>query len=135
MSAKTVLAVDIGAESGRVIAVRFDGQRLALEECYRFANVPVQVNATLHWDILRLWHDVQAGIQKAGIADSIGIDTWAIDFGLLDRAGHLVGNPVHYRDHRTDGMSELVFDKVSPAEVFNQTGIQLLPFNTLYQLV
>jgi rhamnulokinase len=136
MSAKaTALAVDIGAESGRVVAVRFDGQRLALEECYRFANVPVQVNNTLHWDILRLWHDVQAGIQKAGIADSIGIDTWAIDFGLLDHAGHLVGNPVHYRDRRTDSVPEAVFAKVPRAEVFNQTGIQILPFNTLYQLV
>ncbi len=104
MSAKSVLAVDIGAESGRVIIVRFDGQRLALEECYRFANVPVLVENTLHWDILRLWNDVQAGIRKAGKADSIGIDTSAIDFGLLDSAGHLIGNPVHYRDHRTDGI-------------------------------
>lgn len=135
MSAKSVLAVDIGAESGRVIIVRFDGQRLALEECYRFANVPVLVENTLHWDILRLWNDVQAGIRKAGKADSIGIDTWAIDFGLLDSAGHLIGNPVHYRDHRTDGIPETVFARVPRAELFAQTGIQILPFNTLYQLV
>src|SRR5690349_406491 len=121
MSAKAVLAVDIGAESGRVIIARFDGQRLALEESYRFANVPVQVKGTLHWDILRLWNDVQAGIRQAGKADSIGIDTWAIDFGLLDRAGHLVGNPIHYRDHRTDGIPEAVFAHVPRSEVFAQT--------------
>jgi rhamnulokinase len=133
--ARTVLAVDIGAESGRVIAARFDGQRLALEECYRFANVPVRVKDTLHWDVLRLWHDVQAGIRQAGKADAIGIDTWAIDFGLLDQAGNLIGNPVHYRDRRTEGMPEAVFARVPRAEVFRQTGVQILPFNTLYQLV
>src|SRR5260221_3343939 len=103
MSAKSVLAVDIGAESGRVIIVRFDGQRLALEECYRFANVPVLVENTLHWNILRLWNDVQAGIRKAGKTDSIGIGTWVIDFRLLDSAAKLIVNPVHSLDHLTDG--------------------------------
>ncbi len=134
MARKTVLAVDIGAESGRVLAVHFDAQQLHTEEVYRFANVPVAVHKTLHWDILRLWADVQTGIAKVGQADSIGIDTWAIDFGLLDKAGHLLGNPVHYRDSRTNGMLEYVFSKVKRDEVFDQTGIQILPFNTLYQL-
>ena len=135
MVRKTVLAVDIGAESGRVLAVHSDGKRLETEEVYRFANIPVTVHNTLHWDILRLWNDVQTGIAKVEQPVSIGIDTWAIDFGLLDRAGHLLGNPVHYRDNRTDGMCDYVFSKVSREEVFAETGIQILPFNTLYQLV
>ena len=134
MTHRTVLAVDIGAESGRIIAVRFDGQRLHTDEIYRFPNVPVKVGQTLHWDILRLWQDVQIGIGKAAHPDSIGIDTWAVDFGLLDRAGKLIGNPVHYRDQRTDGVAERVFGIVPRAEIFAQTGIQILPFNTLYQL-
>src|SRR5258708_21101536 len=134
MARKTVLAVDIGAESGRVLAVHLDAQQLHTEEVYRFANVPVAVHKTLHWDILRLWADVETAIAKVGQVDCIGIDTWAIDFGLLDKAGHLLGNPVHYRDRRTDGMLEYVFSKVKRDEVFDQTGIQILPFNTLYQL-
>jgi rhamnulokinase len=136
MSARTVLAVDIGAESGRVIAVRFDGKRLSLEERYRFANTPVKVRETLHWDMLRLWHDVGAGLHAATESPiaSIGIDTWAIDFGLIDRAGNLVGNPVHYRDRRTEGVVDRVFAQVPRSEVFMATGIQILPFNTLYQL-
>ncbi|MHB8627857.1 MAG: rhamnulokinase [Aggregatilineales bacterium] len=131
------MAVDIGAESGRALAVAFDGQRLRTEEVHRFPNVPARVRGTLHWDILRLWNDVQTGIGKAmarGTVDSIGLDTWAIDFGLLDQRGRLLGNPVHYRDARTDSLIEYVFERIPRAEVFAQTGIQILPFNTLYQL-
>src|SRR5260221_2101497 len=112
MSAKSVLAVDIGAESGRVIIVRFDGQRLALEECYRFANVPVLVENTLHWDILRLWNDVQAGICKAGKTDSICIDTWGIHFGLLGKARNLIGQPVPYWRYPTECISQTGFSRV-----------------------
>jgi rhamnulokinase len=135
MANKTVLAVDIGAESGRVLRVGFDGKCVKADELYRFPNVPVETNRTLHWDILRLWKDVQTGIAKSDQPAAIGIDTWAIDFGLLDRAGKLIGNPVHYRDKRTEGIMEYVFDAVSRKTVFEQTGIQMLPFNTLYQLV
>lgn len=134
---QTVLAVDVGAESGRVLAVHFDGQYLRLEEVHRFPNNPVWVRGTLHWDMLRLWHEAQAGIEKAvhtGKVASIAVDTWAVDFALVDRAGHLVSNPVHYRDARTDGMLEYVFARVPRAEVFRQTGIQILSINTLYQL-
>ena len=137
MAKRTVLAVDIGAESGRAIGVGFDGKRLDINELHRFPNVSVQVRDTLHWDILRLWHDVQDGIGKATSqlhVDSIGLDTWAVDFGLLDKQGHLLGNPIHYRDSRTDGMLEYVFERVPRAEVFAQTGIQFLQLNTLYQL-
>src|SRR5215813_1155466 len=130
----TVLAVDIGAESGRAISVRFDGQRLTTQESYRFANVPVQVGNTLYWDILRLWNDVQTGVGKAGGIASIGLDTWAVDFAFLDRAGHLLGNPVHYRDRRTEGMSEYVFAKVARSDLFTETGIQHMEINSIFQL-
>lgn len=134
---QTVLAVDLGAESGRVMAVRFDGQRLALEEIHRFSNRPVTVRGTMHWDILRLWREIQTGIdkaKKAGAVASIGVDTWGVDFGLLDRNANLLANPVHYRDHRTDGMVEWVFNRVPREEIFAQTGIQTMQLNTLFQL-
>jgi rhamnulokinase len=134
MATRTVLAIDIGAESGRVLAVHFDGQRLTAEEIHRFPNVPVEVRGTLHWDVLRLWGDVQAGIRKASNPAALGIDTWGVDCALLDRAGHLAANPIHYRDHRTDGIYDYVFPKVSRAEIFAQTGIQFMSINTLFQL-
>ena len=137
MKNKTVLAVDLGAESGRVMAVEFNGRSLHLEELHRFPNTTVTVNGTLHWNFLRLWQDIQAGIEKGKALNpaSIGVDTWGVDFGLLDKQGSLVGNPVHYRDSRTDGMMERVFDIVPRAEVFAQTGIQFMQINTLYQMM
>ena len=137
MTAKTVLAVDLGAESGRVMAVQFDGRSLNLEELHRFPNTTVTINGTLHWDFLRLWGDIQTGIEKGKALNpaSIGVDTWGVDFGLLDSQGNLIGNPVHYRDSRTDDMMARVFDSVPRAEIFAQTGIQFMPINTLYQLM
>ena len=137
MADKTVLAVDLGAESGRVMAVRFDGATLALDELHRFPNAPVTVRGTLHWDVLRLWSDVEAGIGrgKALKPASVGVDTWGVDFGLLDAQDRLLGNPVHYRDGRTDGMLEQIFARVGRPDVFAQTGIQFLPINTLPQLM
>lgn len=139
MTELTVAAVDVGASSGRVMAVRFDGERLTADEAHRFPNIPVTVRGVLHWDILRLWHEIQTGIGKvdqvAGQPAAIGLDTWAVDFALLDPTGRLLGNPVHYRDHRTNGMMETVFARVPRGEVFVQTGIQIMPINTLYQLV
>ncbi len=130
-----VIAVDLGAESGRVARVTFDGSRFDLEEIHRFPNIPVQVGKTLHWDALRLWHEISAGIDKASTdAAGIGVDGWGVDFALLDRDGKLVGNPVHYRDTRTDGMYEWVFARVARREVFERTGIQFMIINTLYQL-
>lgn len=134
MTKRTVLAVDLGADSGRALAIHFDGQRLAYEEVHRFPNVAAQVGNTLYWDILRLWNDIQTGIRKADNPAAIGIDTWGVDFGLLDRAGHLLGNPVHYRDPRTDGMVDWVFSIIPPEELFKRTGIQFLALNTLFQL-
>jgi rhamnulokinase len=137
MKAKTVLAIDIGAESGRVMGIHFDGKKLELEELHRFPNPTVSIRGTLHWDILGLWRDIQAGIEKGKILEpvSVGLDTWGVDFALLDAQGILLGNPVHYRDNRTEGMLEKAFSKVSREEIFAQTGIQFLSINTLYQML
>jgi rhamnulokinase len=134
------LAIDLGASSGRVMLGRWDGRRFALHELHRFPNDPVPVLGHLHWDVLRLWQDILAGIaryaaQEDAPLSGIGIDTWAVDFGLLDAAGRLLGNPYHYRDRRTDGMPEYVDRRVPPAQVYAQTGIQRMPINTLYQFV
>jgi len=137
MSAKTVLAVDLGAESGRVMAVHFDGRSLQLEELHRFPNTTVTIHGTLYWDFFRLWGDIQAGIEKGKSFNpaSIGVDAWGVDFGLLDKQGNLIGNPVHYRDKRTEGMMAATFAKVPQEEVFSQTGIQFMPINSLYQMM
>src|SRR5687768_14204618 len=120
MARQTVLAVDLGAESGRVMAVHFDGAQFQTEELNRFSNPVTDVRGTLHWDILYLWRNIQEGIEKGKSQKpaSIGLDTWAIDFGLLDTHGKLLANPVMYRDKRTDGMMEAVFERVSKREVF-----------------
>jgi len=134
------LAVDLGAESGRVVAGHFDGEFIALEEVHRFPNGPVDVLGHLHWDVLRLWSDIKVGLAKAAqqygrhIA-GIGLDTWGVDFGLLDANDELLGNPYHYRDSRTDGMMERAFEKLSRGAIFEATGIQFLQLNTLIQLV
>ena len=105
--AKRVLAFDFGASSGRAIIGHFDGENIRLEEVHRFSNDPVSVNGTLYWDVLRLFFEIKQGLTKAKLAggfDSIGIDTWGVDFGLLDEFGCLLENPVHYRDARTKGI-------------------------------
>jgi rhamnulokinase len=137
MAQQTVLAVDLGAESGRVMAVTCDGSTLLLAELHRFANNPVTIRGSLHWDILRLWYEIQRGLAAGRERQpaSLGVDTWGVDFALLDEQGNLLGNPVHYRDDRTRGMMEAVFARVPRAEVFAQTGIQFLSINTLYQMM
>jgi rhamnulokinase len=134
---KTVLAIDLGAESGRVMAVHFDGRELQPEELHRFPNHRVTVGSRLYWDFLSLWREIQEGIARGRAYQpaSLGVDTWGVDFALLDAQGELIGNPVHYRDARTEGMMERVFEIVPRAEVFAQTGIQFMPINTLYQLM
>lgn len=139
--ARTVnfLAVDLGAASGRVLLGRWDGARFALKELHRFPNGGVSVLGHLHWDVLRLWQETQAGLARYAAENDeplagIGVDSWAVDFGLLDAQGQLLGNPYHYRDRRTDGVPEYVFERLPWPEIFARTGIQLLPFNTLYQL-
>src|SRR5688572_16360431 len=133
MKRQTVLAVDVGAESGRVMAVHFDGSHCESAELNRFANPVTDVHGPLHWDMLHLWRNIQEGIEKGKVYKpaSIGVDTWAIDFGFLDAQGTLIANPVMYRDKRTDGMMDAVFEIVPKREVFEQTGIQFLQINSL----
>ncbi|MEW5871216.1 MAG: rhamnulokinase family protein [Chloroflexota bacterium] len=132
------LALDLGAESGRAIVATLEGDKLALNEVHRFPNGPVRLLDGLHWDVLRLWSEIKAGIaaaiQSGAKPVSIGLDTWGVDYALLDKNGALLSNPFHYRDARTNGMVEEVFRKVPRAEVFAQTGIQFIQLNTLYQL-
>ena len=135
----TMVAVDVGAQSGRVVVGRFDGSRFAIDEVHRFANVPVLAGGTLHWDALRLYEEMLEGIgaaaRETSDIDSVGVDTWGVDFALIDRAGRLIGNPVHHRDRRTDGVMEQVFARVPARELYERTGIQMLPINTIFQLV
>ncbi|MEW2392248.1 rhamnulokinase family protein [Streptomyces venezuelae] len=128
-------AVDLGASSGRVMVGRVGPGGLSMEEVHRFPNTPVRTGLTLHWDILALYAGVLAGLRAAGDVASVGIDSWAVDFGLLDADGALLGNPVHYRDSRTDGVAEQVWSRLSAPELYRATGLQYAPFNTLYQLV
>jgi len=133
-----ILAVDLGAESGRALVGSFDGSRLSLEPPHRFANVPVRLGGTLYWDFARLFGDVLDGVRAAlqpGPLTSLGVDSWGVDFGLLDARGRLLGNPVHYRDARTQGMLERADQLVSSDRIYASTGIQLMPINSLYQLL
>ena len=131
---KRVAAVDLGASSGRVMLGAVGDGRLHLTEVHRFWNGPVRVRNTLHWDILHLHRSMLDGLRSTGPVDGVGIDSWAVDYGLLDNAGRLLGNPVHYRDARTDGVMERVLESVSAADLYDITGLQQLPFNTICQL-
>lgn len=136
---KHYLAVDLGASSGRTIVGTLENGKLTLKEMNRFWNGPTEISGTLYWDFVHLFRHIQEGIALArkeygdGLV-SMGIDTWGVDFGLIDGQGKLLGNPVNYRDARTDGMPEKVFAAVGKETVFNQTGIQFMQLNTLYQL-
>ncbi|MGJ6961476.1 rhamnulokinase [Streptosporangium sp. G11] len=123
-------AVDLGASSGRVVVAEIGPDTLELREVHRFANMPVRAGGTLYWDILRIYRGVLDGLRAAGPVDGIGIDSWAVDYGLLDDRGALLGNPVHYRDARTEkAASEVPFE-----ELYARTGIARQPFNTIHQL-
>jgi rhamnulokinase len=134
------LAIDLGAESGRTIVGSLDDDRLTLTETHRFANEPVRLPDGLHWDVLRLWFEIKTGIGLSSTKfkkklDSMGLDTWGVDFALLDEQGALLSNPFHYRDERTDGMLEEAFRRMPAADIFANTGIQFMQINTLYQLL
>lgn len=132
------LAIDLGAESGRTILGSIENGKLTLTETHRFPNGPIQLPDGLHWDVLRLWNDIQTGIAitaaKAPLV-SLALDAWGVDFALLDQNGALLGNPHHYRDARTDGMLEKAFRCVPREQIFAQTGLQFMQINTLYQLL
>ncbi|WP_255510659.1 rhamnulokinase family protein [Micromonospora sp. WP24] len=129
-----VAAVDLGASSGRVMVGRVGPDVLDLTEVHRFANEPVWLAGTLHWDILALARGVLDGLRAAGPVTSVGVDSWAVDYGLLDASGALLGNPVHYRDARTDGVAERLATRLGRERLYATTGLQQLPFNTIYQL-
>src|SRR5918992_3496763 len=136
----TFLAIDLGAESGRALLGRFDGERVTLEEIHRFPNEPVQLVDGLHWDVLSIYKEVKRGLAKAAAAEtdsleSIGVDSWGVDFALLDRDGALISNPLNYRDPLTEGMVEKAFERVPEEEIYETTGIQFIRINTLYQLL
>ena len=136
--AKRVLAFDFGASSGRAIIGEFDGEKITLHEVHRFSNDPVTINGTTYWDVQRLFFEIKQGILKAkedGGFDSIGIDTWGVDFGLLRKDGTLIENPVHYRDKRNDGMVEKAKKYMSHERMYDITGIQFMDFNTIFQLL
>lgn len=140
MSNAAFIAIDLGASSGRHIAGLFDGRRLNLEELHRFENVPVSAGGRLHWNLLGLWQEVQAGLRAAADKhgthiQSIGLDTWGVDFGLLGRSDELLGNPLHYRDKHTDGILDHAFAMVPREEIFAQSGLQFMQINTLFQLL
>jgi rhamnulokinase len=139
MSELKFAAVDLGAESGRVVLGFFDGSRLRLEEIHRFANIPVRAAGAFHWDILRLWNDIQEGLSKIALQhgpqlDGIGVDTWGVDYALLDTNDDLISNPVHYRDTRHKDALEQTCAVLSRNEIFQRTGLATLLFNTLYRL-
>lgn len=131
----TVLAFDFGASSGRAIKGTYENGTLIYEEVHRFDNNPVTEDGHLCWDFPALLEQVHIGIQKAGDFDTIGFDTWGVDFGLLDENGKLLGLPVHYRDSRTNGVVEETLQKISAEELYRRTGNQILPINTLFQLL
>jgi sugar (pentulose or hexulose) kinase len=139
MASRNLLAFDLGAESGRALLGRFDGKRLTLEEKHRFANPNGRLNGHLHWNFLAQWEELKAGLRKSSAGgttiDAIGVDTWGVDFGFLDRNGDLLTNPYMYRDAQTDGMLEKAFAKVPRAQIFEATGIQFMQLNSLYQVM
>jgi rhamnulokinase len=135
----TYLAIDLGAESGRAIIGRLDSGRLKIEESSRFPNQPVHYNGALHWDAPRLWFEIRSALRSLsqhGVSrlDAIGLDAWGVDYALLGEKDALIENPFHYRDVRTAGVMERVLKTLGPEKIYGITGIQFLPFNTIYQL-
>lgn len=135
---KQILAVDFGASGGRVMLGSYNGSRISVENLHRFSNDPVILGDTMYWDFLRLFFEVKQGLLKAkdrGFSGSIGIDTWGVDFGLIDRHGRLLGNPVHYRDGRTAGYLEKSFQRIDKNWFYQMTGNQFMEINTAFQMM
>ena len=137
---KKYIAVDLGAESGRVMLGSVCGGRLELEDIHRFGNGPVEQDGSLRWDFGRLFSNIKDGIAKAvkaadGQVCGIGVDSWGVDFGLIDESGELIENPYHYRDSRTDEMMDKAFSIMGRRKVYDNTGIQFMQLNTVYQLL
>jgi rhamnulokinase len=134
------LGIDLGAESGRVMAGLWDGKSMQLKELHRFANGPVEIGGSLRWDVLRLWSEIQNGLARAAreygdTIKSVGVDTWGVDFVLFSKSNQLLGQPFHYRDARNRGIMQQAFRRVPREEIFAATGLQFMEFNTLFQLL
>jgi rhamnulokinase len=127
-------AIDLGASSGRVMLGRLDDGEMALQELHRFENVPVRLPDGMRWNLLHLFSESIGALQGRSLA-GVGVDTWGVDYGLLDRSGHLLGVPFHYRDDRTTGMVERASERVPEAEQYAVSGIQTMPINTVFQLL
>lgn len=136
---KKVLSFDFGASSGRAMLASYENGKIEMAEIHRFSNDPVSVNGRMYWDVLRLFFEIKTGITKAvnvGGFDAIGIDTWGVDFGLINKKGELIGNPFHYRDQRTKGIPDKVFSEIiSKEDLYHRAGMQFMHFNTIYQLM
>lgn len=136
-----LLAFDLGAESGRAVLGTLRDGKLSLEEKHRFASTNGKINGSLQWNLLQQWEELKTGLRNAAESvrgeglDAIGVDTWGVDFGFLGADDAILGNPVMYRDSRTDGMMDRAFAKVSREKIFSATGLQFMQFNTLYQLL
>ncbi|MAT16345.1 MAG: rhamnulokinase, partial [Planctomyces sp.] len=140
MALQYFLGVDLGAESGRVIAGQFDGKQISLNPLHRFPNGPVMLGDTLRWDVLGLWREIQNGLRTAAAEcgndiASVGVDTWGVDYVLLTKNEDIVGQPYHYRDSRNAGVMQGAFATVLRKDIYAQTGLQFMEFNTLYQLL
>jgi len=133
-NSKTFAAIDLGASSGRVMRGVVGPGRLELAEVHRFENRPRTLRGALRWDFAALERGTREGLRRAGPIDGIGIDTWAVDYGLLDAGGRLLDDPVHYRDRRTEGVPDQVFERIRAERLYRLTGIQNQPFNTVHQL-
>ena len=128
-------AVDLGATSGRVVRGSLDGGRVELEEVHRFDNRPVRLPDGLRWNLLHLFTETLAGLRRAGELAGVGVDTWGVDYALLDGEDRVLGLPFHYRDDRTDGMVGRAFERVPAERLYAATGIQTMPINTVFQLL
>jgi sugar (pentulose or hexulose) kinase len=137
-SSRKFIAFDLGAESGRAILGTLDGKKLSLDVKHRFANPMSKINGHWHWNLQSQWEELKAGLKLAsagaGEISGVGVDTWGVDYGLLGSGGEILGNPYAYRDARTEGIMEKVFARVPLERIFEATGIQFMPFNTLFQL-
>lgn len=132
---KTVIAFDFGASSGRAIKARYDGEKITYEEIHRFDNIPIEENGHVHHNVDMILGEVKKAIEKSGDADALAFDTWGVDYGLIDENGSLVNMPYHYRDIRTDGAVEKAIAVMSADELYAETGNQIMPINTLFQIL